>query len=557
MTKHMETEHLFPTTKVLDYLCRNNYDEIAFIDLKQNTISLRQFHNGQGDATTDARLDYDSFREKRAADCLSDEVRQYFLAHSATDYLLEDLRHNETSTFQVYQFAGKAERRLKRYRYRYFDAEKNIIFSVMEDITTISEHDLLTGGLNRQGLIHNVRRIVINSSDAEQFALLFFNIKDFKAINELLGVDGGDNVLRYFNKRLVESSMHPYVVSRIEADHFVCLIRQEDLDYDELARLCQINLSEANKKYNGYARCGIYLIEDKFMSLNQMCDRAKLAKDFIRDEFVKPYAVFNHTMQEKYIDQTEALSDLNRALDNHEFEVYYQPVFDTFSEKIVSAEALIRWNHPQKGFISPGVFIPAFEKGGHISKLDLYVALDVLHFISERLKAGKPVVPVSINLSWMDFYDENIMNTILDVLRGNAELCNYIRFEITETSYAIMADNNKNLLDTFQNLGAKILLDDFGSGYSSFSTIQNYDFDIIKLDMGFVQKIEKNEKTESIIHSIIDMAHHMNAAVIAEGAETAEQVTFLVHNDCDYIQGFYFSRPLPVQEFVTLLEEKS
>lgn len=554
--KNSGADELYSNNKILDYLCMNRYDEIALIDLKHQKLSLRQFHPDENISTFELDIDYETFRQERADTCISEDVRSYFLEHTSLDFLQKNLEQNPLFTFQVYQFAGLAERRLKEYQYNYFDRENGIIFVVTEDITTLSEKDLLTGGLNRQGLIHHVRRIVLNSTENENFAILYFNIKDFKAINELFGVGGGDDVLRYFNQELCNSTMHPYVVARIEADHFACLVKRENLDYQELIRICQSCFLQEEKKYSIYARCGIYFIEDKLMSVNQMCDRAKLAKEYIQDEFVQPYAVFDRYMRNAYIDRTEALADLNRALDNHEFEIYYQPVFHATTQKIVSAEALIRWNHPEKGFISPAVFIPAFEEGGHISKVDLFVAKEVQHFIEERYANHKFLVPISINLSWMDFYDKNMMQTILNSLRGNDVCHNYLRFEVTETSYAIMAENNKLVLETLKDIGAKILLDDFGSGYSSFSTIQNYDFDTIKLDMGFVQKIKKNKKTEQIIQTIIDMAHHVNATVIAEGAETADQVEFLTRNACDYIQGYYFSKPLPQKDFIELLEKK-
>lgn len=160
-----------------------------------------------------------------------------------------------------------------------------------------------------------------------------------------------------------------------------------------------------------------------------------------------------------------------------------------------------------------------------------------------------------MNLSWMDFYDTKMIDWILDDLQQNPTPQNVVRYEITETSYAAIAENRQNVLDEFKSRNAKIMLDDFGSGYSSFSMLQSYDFDILKLDMGFVIKIESSEKTREIIKSIIGMAHRIGAKIVAEGAETDQQVEFLKENDCDYIQGYYFSKPLPQKEFEAYVEE--
>ena len=186
----------------------------------------------------------------------------------------------------------------------------------------------------------------------------------------------------------------------------------------------------------------------------------------------------------------------------------------------------------------------------------MYVFTETHAFIKKRIEAGKFIVPVSTNLSWMDFYDTDMIETMISDLKQTSHPHGYIRFEVTETSYAGMAEKNHSVLENFRNMGAHILIDDFGSGYSSFSTVTDYNFDLLKLDMGFVRKIGKNSKIGSVIHSIIDMAHHMDIKVIAEGAETKEQVDFLRRHGCDYIQGYYYSKPLSMEEFGDMLDKQ-
>lgn len=253
------------------------------------------------------------------------------------------------------------------------------------------------------------------------------------------------------------------------------------------------------------------------------------------------------------MERNDALRDISNALEKHEFQVYYQPVYDAFSGEIASAEALVRWKKADGEMVSPGIFVPALEDSGRISQMDLFVERSVLSFMEERYKKGQFIVPVSMNMSQMDFFDKDMMaSVLLDV--SNTDLpMDYTRFEVTETAYSTVASNNRNVLLDMKRIGVKFYLDDFGSGYSSFSTIRDYDFDVVKLDMGFVQKIGTTTKANAVIQAIIDMAHAIGSKVVAEGAETKEQVDALREMGCDYIQGFYFSKPLPQEEFEALL----
>ena len=205
------------------------------------------------------------------------------------------------------------------------------------------------------------------------------------------------------------------------------------------------------------------------------------------------------------------------------------------------------------------MFIPALEENGHISELDFYVLKKVWQFINDRCENNKFVVPISVNLSWMDFYDEIMMEKILkemDRFRENGRE-HMARFEITETSYAAIRENRSGILESLRIKNAKILLDDFGSGFSSFGMLQDYDFDILKIDMSFIRKIGENPKTKSIVHSIIGMAHEIGIKTVAEGVETEEQVSFLRQSGCDYIQGYYYSKPVPIEQFEEVLREKA
>lgn len=469
----------------------------------------------------------------------------------------EGLRKDKQYFFTIHETDKTGEVRLKRYSYIYIDERVDIIVGAREDITEFSEKDVLTGGYNRRGFIRITERLLNEVPDRTKYAVLFFNVKNFKAVNELFGVESGDVVLQNIFRTLTHSKLSPVITARVESDHFVCLVENKNLDFEELTSVCDNKFVKDGKCMNLIIRCGIFYVEEKPMKISGMIDRAKLAKRYITDEYVQPYMVYDHSMQVAYIDKAKLAGELQEGIAKEQFKVYYQPVIDTKTGKIASAEALIRWIHPDKGFISPALFIPALEENGHISELDFYVLKKVWQFINDRCENNKFVVPISVNLSWMDFYDEIMMEKILkemDRFRENGRE-HTARFEITETSYAAIRENRSGILESLRIKNAKILLDDFGSGFSSFGMLQDYDFDILKIDMSFIRKIGENPKTKSIVHSIIGMAHEIGIKTVAEGVETEEQVSFLRQSGCDYIQGYYYSKPLPEEEFVEFLEK--
>ena len=271
---------------------------------------------------------------------------------------------------------------------------------------------------------------------------------------------------------------------------------------------------------------GIYYIEDKNIGINEMYDSAKMSSENIEDGYVKPYKIFDNSIRKQYISSNMVVRNFETAMKKGEFEVYLQPFLMQKPEKWLQQRLLYVGNIREIKLISPAVFIPALEDSGQISLLDLFVIKTVKNYQERRRKSGKTNIPISMNLSWMDFYDTKMIDWILDDLQQNPTPQNVVRYEITETSYAAIAENRQNVLDEFKSRNAKIMLDDFGSGYSSFSMLQSYDFDILKLDMGFVRKIESSEKTREIIKSIIGMAHRIGAKIVAEGAETDSRLNF-------------------------------
>ena len=536
---------------------QKDYENIIIIDAKREKMIKTDVLSSVISDYLKKEEAYEGYRSYSSHRAVVESERERFKKCVELSTIKEGLRKDKQYFFTIHETDKTGEVRLKRYSYIYIDERVDIIVGAREDITEFSEKDVLTGGYNRRGFIRITERLLNEVPDRTKYAVLFFNVKNFKAVNELFGVESGDVVLQNIFRTLTHSKLSPVITARVESDHFVCLVENKNLDFEELTSVCDNKFVKDGKCMNLIIRCGIFYVEEKPMKISGMIDRAKLAKRYITDEYVQPYMVYDHSMQVAYIDKAKLAGELQEGIAKEQFKVYYQPVIDTKTGKIASAEALIRWIHPDKGFISPALFIPTLEENGHISELDFYVLKKVWQFINDQCENNKFVVPISVNLSWMDFYDEIMMEKILkemDRFRENGRE-HMARFEITETSYAAIRENRSGILESLRIKNAKILLDDFGSGFSSFGMLQDYDFDILKIDMSFIRKIGENPKTKSIVHSIIGMAHEIGIKTVAEGVETEEQVSFLRQSGCDYIQGYYYSKPLPEEEFVEFLEK--
>lgn len=536
---------------------QKDYENIIIIDAKREKMIKTDVLSSVISDYLKKEEAYEGYRSYSSHRAVVESERERFKKCVELSTIKEGLCKDKQYFFTIHETDKTGEVRLKRYSYIYIDERVDIIVGAREDITEFSEKDVLTGGYNRRGFIRITERLLNEVPDRTKYAVLFFYVKNFKAVNELFGVESGDVVLQNIFRTLTHSKLSPVITARVESDHFVCLVENKNLDFEELTSVCDNKFVKDGKCMNLIIRCGIFYVEEKPMKISGVIDRAKLAKRYITDEYVQPYMVYDHSMQVAYIDKAKLAGELQEGIAKEQFKVYYQPVIDTKTGKIASAEALIRWIHPDKGFISPALFIPTLEENGHISELDFYVLKKVWQFINDRCENNKFVVPISVNLSWMDFYDEIMMEKILkemDRFRENGRE-HMARFEITETSYAAIRENRSGILESLRIKNAKILLDDFGSGFSSFGMLQDYDFDILKIDMSFIRKIGENPKTKSIVHSIIGMAHEIGIKTVAEGVETEEQVSFLRQSGCDYIQGYYYSKPLPEEEFVEFLEK--
>ena len=343
---------------------------------------------------------------------------------------------------------------------------------------------------------------------------------------------------------------------RMESDNFVACFPAELLKGSrEFVRSGEITYMNEGTEYHFSACYGLYLVRDRNISIASMVDRSRIAMDTVKTSYVKPYAYYNNTMRENIVMEQMLMSECDAAIRENQFEVYYQPVCNALDGSIISAEALVRWRHPEKGMISPGIFIPLFERNGYISVLDRYIWDKVCAMLKRRREQNLDVVPISMNVSRVDFYSHSLCDDIIKIVEKYGLEPQLLRLEVTESSYS---DNPQTVMETvkkLQDYGFTIMMDDFGSGYSSLNTLKDLPVDILKIDMKFMDDLDKGGKSAIILESIVRMTKWMSLRAVAEGVETEDELNFLKSIECNYIQGYYFYRPMPEKDFEELLNK--
>lgn len=494
---------------------------------------------------------FDELNKLFTSKLVVEEEKEPFLNEIYTDKILNEIE-NKGSFVRTVHIVNSEGIKAENLRISRIANNKYRFLVTLTDISMILDHDWMTDEYSRSGFISRVKKLLLEPEYHKGYSIVYANIHGFKAINDLLGTSSGDMIIFLVRDALVKE-LSPVLIARLESDHFAVLTKTENITDEKMNIVCNQHYTEGTKQLPVKVRCGIYNIDDTRKKITHMLDQAKLAEESLSSTHGATYAVCNEKLTQDYMNRSIFISEINNAIKNSEFIPYYQPIVDAQTGEIVSAEALIRWYHPEKGMISPGFFIPICEKEGLTTKLDSFMIDKVLSFNIDRLEKGKKVVPCAVNLSRVDFYDTKLLAMLKQKLGKLDNIHKFLKLEITESAYAFLESDALDFLKEMKKLELSLLLDDFGSGMSSLSTLENCDFDTIKLDMSFIKKIGKSSKSEAIIRHTIGMAHETGSIVVAEGIEYKEQLDFLRSVGCDMIQGYYFYKPMPEEEFAKLL----
>lgn len=424
--------------------------------------------------------------------------------------------------------------------------------------------DILTGLDRYEAFLDTLEKELENLGN-RRIAITYTDIKHFKYINDTYGYQTGDALLKEFASKITVKNEPMLCAARVYSDNFVvATVLPDSLTNEEfrdgILELNHVWEAEFRGKYlnSRLQFCsGISIIDKDSRSLDAetAVSNANLARKVAKEMESDSCVLFDRSMLEGIKREVEITSYIPKAIAKHEFKVYYQPKMETETLHLIGAEALVRWQKPDGKFIYPDEFIPYIERSGQIVDVDYYVYRETFRFIAERLKEGKKVVPISLNVSRVHLNKMHILEYVKELFEEYKIPSNLIEFELTESIYLDNTKKALELVDGLHKLGTKVSMDDFGSGYSSLNLLSRLPIDIIKLDKVFLKDDNLQESDKIIISCVIDMAKRLQITSLCEGVETLEQSDYLKEAGCQIQQGYYFSRPIPQEEFEKFMDE--
>lgn len=425
--------------------------------------------------------------------------------------------------------------------------------------------DSLTGLDGYEVFLKKLQKALDNIGD-RRISIIYTDIKYFKYINDTYGYQVGDALLRDFVDEMIHDNPYMICCSRVYSDNFVAAgyVPAGSTNKDLRDFIARVNKERENKFKEKYLNSrlqfctGISVVDKNSRSLDAetVVSNANLARKVAKElEDEDSCVLFDHSMMEGIKREVEITSQVPRAIANHEFKVYYQPKIETETHDLIGAEALVRWQKPDGTFIFPDQFIPLVEHSGQVMDVDYYVYREVFRFLAERLAAGKKVVPVSLNVSRIHLSKMDILRYVQDLFEEYKIPSDLVEFELTESIYLDNTDKALELVSGLHKLGARVSMDDFGSGYSSLNLLSRLPIDIIKLDRVFLKDDVLQESDKIVISCMVDMAKKLKIVSLCEGVETSEQSDYLKEVGCQIQQGYYFSRPVPQEQFEEFMDK--
>lgn len=440
-------------------------------------------------------------------------------------------------------------------KFRLKNAIERSQLTFLERLQHMADFDALTGIYSRFKFYDETQKMLAANPDTD-FVLMRFDIDRFSLINSFFGTQKGDELLIYIADVLKKATEELDICTygRINGDVFaVCMKYDGKESVESLSDRITENLKKFPVEYNIVATYGMYIVKDRSIPVSEMYDKATLASKKVKNSFIHKLEYYEDNMSEDIEREQRIINEMENALEEEQFVVYLQPKYDIRTNEPAGAEALVRWIHPDRGIVPPGVFIPVFERNGFISKLDYYMWEKVCKLIRSWIDRGVPVYPVSVNVSRVNIYNPKLADLISGLVEKYDIPPEYFNLELTESAYMEKNELIDETLTKLQERGFVILMDDFGSGYSSLNTLKDISVDVLKIDMKFMSKAKKEGRAENIIASVVRMAKWLDLPVIAEGVEEKQQVDFLRIVGCEYVQGFYFAKPMPVEEYEQLI----
>ncbi|BEU88318.1 hypothetical protein TAMA11512_17820 [Selenomonas sp. TAMA-11512] len=484
------------------------------------------------------------------------QVLQHFFKEWIDDSPLDT---NENHWEQDY-FMGAQHTEYKVDFHKVFDGEGRytgyyyaIRDKSLQDILAHDENfdwtrDPLTGAYDQEGFQSAVANALEYGLVSDAY-IICSNIKDFKLVNDFFGRGKGNEILCRISRIFKELVGESGIVGRLHSDHFAVLVDKGSFrEHELLACMREISAMVESPLYRLCMHIGIYEIADRDMPVSVMCDRAHMALATVKDVGENYIAYYEQGLLERTLHEKEVLSRFDEALKNGEFMIYLQPQVNAES-KLMGAEALVRWISPERGVMSPAKFIPILENAGIIYRLDQFVWESASALLAKWQGTEKENLHISVNISAKDTLFIDIYETFIDIVERHGISPSKLKLEITETALMSNIEVYNGLIKRLQQAGFQIEIDDFGSGYSSLATLKDIEADVLKIDMGFLQRSSESHRSTVILNSVISMSKNLGMPVITEGVETEEQLDTLRALGSDMFQGYYFAKPMPSEEF--------
>ena len=437
------------------------------------------------------------------------------------------------------------------------DRSENQVSKELRYRTQFSE---LTMIFNMSMFYYSTREM-LNRYPEKQFALIRMDIEKFRVINSFFGREEGNKLLKYVAEYLRELDYINKTVTfgHMNADVFsVCFAYEKMEDILDFMKMTNARLAEYPLDFDVTMVYGIYLVEDPSYNVSEMYEYANQASKSCKEEYnIQNYAFYETKMSDDIIKEQRIVNNMRGALAGDEFVIYLQPKYELQTNTLAGAEVLVRWIDPKRGMISPGDFIPVFERNGFIMKLDYYIWEKSCQLIRRWIDEGRTPLPISVNISRVSLYNPHLVDVLCELVEKYNIPPELFQLELTESAYTTNQNTIKNMMTTLQEKGFIVMMDDFGSGYSSLNVLKDIKVDVLKIDMRFLGETEDATRSENILAAVVRMAKWLNLPVVAEGVEREEQVMFLKSIGCEYVQGYYFARPMPVSEYEKLAFEKA
>ena len=422
----------------------------------------------------------------------------------------------------------------------------------ISEMQNIIEIDQLTGLYNHQTIMTKASKMV-QENRSVRYCIVYLDISCFKVINEMFNMETGDMILKTAADYFKTVAGRRGLAARLSADQFALCVPEDTLDMELVIQGLDAVMRSLAVYRSIMFYAGVFVVDNVYLSVNKMLDRAHMAMNTVKGNYNKRYAYYDEELRTSLMEEQMLVRDMEGAMDNNNFCIYLQPIYNIDTNKIVSAETLIRWHHPQKGLMSPSKFIHVFEKNGFVTRLDRFAWGDACRFLSRQRDNGLEVVPISVNVSRINMYDQSFVDYMQSLLAKYDLEPWMLRIEITESAYMDNPAQLVKVLKKLKNAGFTVLMDDFGSGYSSLNILKDLTVDVLKLDMKFIQNFERSSRASIIMESVVQMAHNLGIDTVVEGVETETQVEFLKEIGCNVVQGYYYAKPMSTEECLDLL----